>query len=372
MNRRDLIKSSILASSGLMLTRASSTAHSNQQQNNDSKIGIAVLGLGYFASYVAPKIQTSNHSKITALISSDRQKAQRWAKRFGVDEAHIYNYQQVAKVTEDKSVDAVYIVTPVGTHAKFAIQALNAGKHVIVEKTMAASSAEAKQMIAAAKRNNRKLMVAYRARYEPFNQAAIQYAREETYGPVRSIAAHKGFLISPRLGKDNWRLNKQLAGGGALLDIGIYSIQACRYIAGSEPLEVFATTQSISDQFKEVEEHISFMLKFPGGILATGSASWGYDLQNYYQVGAEQASFELNPATSNQNLRLHVTQHNPKTVSEQFLRNIDQIDAEFAHFADCIKHDKQPLTDGTEGLNDLKVIEALYQSAAEQRLIRLS
>lgn len=325
----------------------------------------AFLGLGFFSGYVAPRVHASKHSEIAALISSDPQKARRWADRYSVPENRIYGYDQMADLSNADDIDAVYIATPVGTHAKFAIEALNAGKHVLVEKTMAASTEEATQMIEAAKRNNRQLMVAYRARFEPFNQEAIRYAHEAILGKVSSITAHKGFNIGNRLGKNNWRISRALAGGGALVDIGVYSIQACRYIAGTEPVEVSALIHNTpgDSRFDEVEEHLSFMMRFKEGVLATGSASWGYGLQNYYKVGAEEGSFELSPATSNENLRMFVNTLKPRKRAEVFLRNTDQIGAEFSHFSECIQTNKPPIISAEEGLRDLAVIEALYESA---------
>lgn len=239
---------------------------------------------------------------------------------------------------------------------------------------MAASVKQGEQMVAAAKHADRKLMVAYRARYEPYNREVIEFSREKTYGEVRSIAAHKGFVIGDRLGKGKWRIHRNLSGGGALVDIGIYSIQACRYIAGTEPLEVsaFAYSPPDDERFREVEESISFIMRFPNGLLATGSASWNYSLQNYYRVGATNASYGLDPATSNGNLRMNVTQTNPRGRTEKLLLNTDQIVAQFDHFSDCVTQDQTPLTPGEEGLRDLRVIEALYKSVQERRPISLS
>ncbi len=340
---------------------------------NRRKIRYAVAGLGSFASYVAPRIHASRHSAITALVSSDAAKATSWAADYGVPDSCLYDFDAICALADNDQVDAVYIATPVGTHARYAIAALEAGKHVMVEKTMAATTADAQAMIDAARKNNRKLMVAYRARYEPFNKQAMAFAREQTFGRVTSIAAHKGFLIGDRLGKKQWRTKRALAGGGALTDIGIYSIQACRTIAGAEPVEVsaFAHSNPGDERFKEVEQSLSFMLRFKDGLLATGSASWDYALQNDYRVGAERGSYELAPATSNLNLRLFVNTREPRARTERFLRNIDQIDAEFAHFADCIHEGREPDTPGEEGLKDLRVIEALYRSAREGRPVLL-
>jgi predicted dehydrogenase len=361
MNRRQFIR----LSGGLVGSVVASSALGQLQFTADQnkKVGYAVVGLGFFSGYVIPRIQESDHSRVTALVSSDKTKALEWAAKYGIPAKHIFTYEEFDKLARLKEVDAVYIATPVGTHCEFAIEALNAGKHVIVEKTMAATVAEAKKMTVLAEQKGKKLMVAYRARYEPFNQLAAQLAKENSFGKVSSVMAHKGFYIGAQLGKNNWRINKTLAGGGALLDIGIYSIQAIRCIAGTEPLSVMAMSYSTpgDQRFKEVEEHLTFLLRFPNGILASGSASWGYALQNYYRVVAENNSYELDPASSNGNLQLKV--HKATEQELPVLTNVDQIKSQFAHFSHCILQQSQPETDGYEGIKDLAVVEAIYQSA---------
>jgi predicted dehydrogenase len=373
MKRRNFIQTAALATVGsvTMANTPRTDEVKTDRTNNERMIGYAMLGLGSFASYVAPRIAKSSKSKIVALISGDLVKAKEWALRYNITEKNIYSYDNLEAISKNPMIDAVYIATPVGTHADFALRCFKAGKHVLTEKTMAATVGQAEQMIKAAEDFKRKLMVAYRARFEPFNQEAIKFAKEETYGKVTSIDAHKGFSIGNNLGKNSWRLSKKLAGGGALLDIGIYSIQACRYLAASKPVEVFAWKSNTDARFAEVDETVSFTIKFENGILATGSASWNYGLQNYYRVGTTKGYFYLDPATSNENLRLFVKQDSPSQLTELFLRNVDQIPVMFDHFSDCIIQDKTPIVDGFEGLEDLKVIEAIYKSIEERRPVTI-
>lgn len=372
MKRRDFIQKAALASTGVIATPTQISSLPTKKDNDmPQKVGYAILGLGSFANYVAPRIANSSKSKITALISSDLVKAKEWATRYNVPENHIYTYDNLETIQQNPLIDAVYIATPVGTHADFAIRSLKSGKHVLTEKTMAASTAQAEKMIKAAEQAGKKLMVAYRARFESFNQAAIKFAKEETYGKVISIEAHKGFNIGNNLGKNSWRLNKNLSGGGALLDIGIYSIQACRYIAGGEPTEVFAFKSNTDTRFSEVEETVTFTLQFKNGIVATGSASWSYGLQNYYRVATTKGYYYLDPATSNENLRLFFKQDTPSQLTELYLRNTDQIQAMFDHFSECISENKPTIFDGHEGLADLKVIEAIYKSIDTRRPVTL-
>ncbi|MEM0941043.1 MAG: Gfo/Idh/MocA family oxidoreductase [Bacteroidota bacterium] len=371
MNRRNFIHKTAFAAGSAPF--ASLGSINTPIRSKQKKLGIAVLGLGFFASYVIPRIQNSSRVRVVSLISSEREKALEWATQYAIPKRNIYHYENMSEIAENEEIEGVYIVTPVGTHCEFTLQMLGAGKHVIVEKTMAANVEDGEKMVALARERRLKLMVAYRARYEPYNQQMIEFTQNQTYGRITSIAAHKGFHIGDKLGKNNWRIKKSLSGGGALVDIGIYSIQVCRYIVGEEPREVsaFYSKAPEDDRFEEVEEDITFMMKFANGILATGSASWSYSLQNYYRVSAEKGYYELQPATSNGNLRMIIKQTNPTFIGERFFRNEDQIVAEFDHFAACIQDDKEPKTNGVEGLKDLKVIEAIYRAAQEHRIVSL-
>lgn len=371
MNRREMLKSAGLA--GIATLSTSLTSATSLIYDEKRSVGYAIIGLGGFANYVIPRLKSCSKSKVAALVTADKNKAKEWINRYQLTHCAIYGYEEFNQISKDKNIDAVYIATPVGTHEDFALRAFNAGKHVLTEKTMAANAEQATNMIAASQKVNRKLMVAYRVRYEPYNQACIDYAKNETFGKVSSIAAHKGFFIDDKLGKNNWRTQHKLAGGGALVDIGIYSIQACRYLAGMEPSEVFGFDHSTygDQRFNEVEENISFNLKFPSGILATGSASWNYSLQNFFRVGTSKGYFELQPATSNMNLRMIVKQDDIGLTGERSFPNIDQIPAMFDHFSTCILEDKEPKTSGEEGLKDLLVIEAIYRSIKEKRPVSL-
>jgi len=370
MKRREILKKGGLALAGATLISSSSAEEGNDIPKSE-KVAYAILGLGFFASYVIPRMRMCDKSRITALISSDKNKAETWKSKYNLDECKVYTYDDFDKIAKDKNIDVIYIITPVGTHKDFALKSFKAGKHVLTEKTMAKSPEEGMQMLDASRNANKKLMVAYRARYEPFNQNCIEEIKNETYGKVSTITAHKGFFIGDKLGKDSWRLSKELAGGGALTDIGIYSIQACRYLTGKEPSEVFAFAHNDNPIFQDVEENVSFIMKFPSGILATGLASWNYSLQNYFRVATTKGFLQLEPATSNGNLRMFVKQENPTLIAEKSMRNIDQIPPMIDHFSDCILHDKEPKTGEEEAIKDLKVIQAIYQSIKEGKPIKL-
>src|SRR3954465_3337120 len=227
------------------------------------KLGWAIVGLGSLAiNQILPAFAKCEKSRVVALVSGHPDKAAKLAARYGVDPKRIYNYENYDTLADNPEVDVVYVVLPNSMHAEYTVRAHRAGKHVLSEKPMATSVADGQAMIEAARKAGKKLMVAYRCRYEPFNKEMIRMAREQELGPVKVVVADHGFNIGD---PTQWRLKKALAGGGSLMDIGIYSLQAARYITGEEPVEINAFTYSTPGdvRFQEVEETINFQLRFP-------------------------------------------------------------------------------------------------------------
>src|SRR5579871_3205339 len=251
------------------------------------KTGWAIVGLGYLAIYqILPAFAKCEKSRVVALVSGHPDKANKLALRYGVNPKNIYNYQNYDSIRDNPEVDVIYIVLPNGMHAEYTVRGLQAGKHVLSEKPMARNPAECQQMIDAGKKANRKLMVAYRCRYEPYNREAIRMAQSGELGKTKVIVSEHGFNIGD---PTQWRLNRELAGGGSLMDIGIYALNAARYLTGEEPTEVFATSYSTPDdpRFKEVEETISFDLKFDSGLLASCLSSYGFGCNRFRVHGTK-------------------------------------------------------------------------------------
>ncbi len=241
-----------------------------------SKLGWAIVGLGNLAIHeILPAFAKCEKSKVTALVSGHPDKANKLAQQYGVNPKNIYNYQNYDSIKDNPEVDIIYIVLPNGMHAEYTIRGFQAGKHVLTEKPMANTPDDCQKMIDAGRKAGRKLMVAYRCRYEPYNKEAIRIARSGELGPTQVILANNGWRVTD---PDQWRLKKDLAGGGSMMDIGIYALQAARYLSGEEPTEVNALiyTTPNDPRFKEVEENINFQLRFPSGILANCTSSYGY------------------------------------------------------------------------------------------------
>ena len=228
------------------------------------KLGWALVGLGSLSiNQIMPAFAKSQQSKLVGFVSGRPEKAKHLAQIYGVDPKNIYTYDNYDSLANNPDIDVIYVVLPNSMHPEYTIRALKAGKHVLCEKPMANTPQECEQMIAAAKAASRKLMIGYRVRYEPFNQAMIKMAQDTSeMGPTRMILADAGFNIGDPA---QWRLRKAMAGGGSLMDIGIYSLNAARYLSGEEPIEVNAMTHTTPNdpRFTEVEENINFQLTFP-------------------------------------------------------------------------------------------------------------
>jgi len=333
------------------------------------KLGWAIVGLGNLAIHqILPAFAQCEKSKVVALVSGHPDKANKLALRYGVNPKNIYNYGNYDSIKDNPEVDVIYIVLPNSMHAEYTIRGLQAGKHVLSEKPMANTPAECQSMIDAARKADRKLMVAYRLRYEPFTQEMIRMAREQELGPVKIIQTSAGFNIGD---PNQWRLKKDMAGGGSLMDIGIYALQAARYISGEEPMEINAMTYSTpgDPRFKEVEENINFQLRFPSGVLANCTSSYGCAYRSQFHALATKGWFELDPGLSYSGLRMRVNRGNK--IEEPSLGARDHFASEMEHMSQCVMQNKDPLTPGEEGLRDLKIMMAIYEAARTGKTVKL-
>jgi predicted dehydrogenase len=374
--KRDLTRRGFLEKAGQGLAAASAlgslaTRAFAQQvpEPPGRKAGWAVVGLGSLAiNQILPAFAKCEKSKVVALVSGHPEKAQKLAARYGVSPKAIYNYESYDTLRDNPEVDVIYIVLPNSMHAEYTVRGHQAGKHVLSEKPMATSPADGEAMIAAARKAGKKLMVAYRCRYEPFNKEMIRMAREQELGPVKVVVADHGFNIGD---PTQWRLKKALAGGGSLMDIGIYSLQAARYITGEEPVEINAFTYSTPGdvRFQEVEETINFQLRFPSGALANCTSSYGYAGQNKYRVIATKGWFELEPATSYTGLRMKIRRNG--ATEDRDLPQRDHFALEMDHMSECVMENKEPLTPGEEGVRDLRLMAAIYEAARSGRAVKV-
>ncbi len=361
------------AMGGEMATPQAENNSSNSSSTGGKKIGYCIVGLGRISmGQFMPGVKISKDSKVVALVSGHRDKAERIADEYNVPHNAIYNYQNYDSIHDNPAIDAVYIALPNGMHAEYTIRAAKAGKHVLCEKPMANSVKECEQMIAACKQADRKLMVAYRCQYEPTNLKAIELLRQGYAGKLQIMSSSNGFNIHP----GEWRLNKKMAGGGPLVDVGIYSIQAMRYLTGEEPTFVDASWSVVDDdgRFNEVEENVVWTFRFPSGVLAHCATSYGTNFigGSARAIGSE-GMLKLNPAFGYQGLRLTGKAQGKSPIEVAFDNpSPHQFATEADYFSDCILQNKEPKTNGEEGLRDERIITAIYKSCADGKPVKLT
>jgi predicted dehydrogenase len=332
------------------------------------RVGYCVIGLGRIAEHFLAGAADSQHSRVTALVSGHRDKAERIAAKYGVPRESIYSYEEFDRIAANRNIDAVYVALPNSMHAEYTIRAAKAGKHVLCEKPMAINSAECRQMIDACKAARVKLMIAYRLHYEPITLKALGLVRSGRLGPLQAMEAANGFNIKA----GEWRYTKALGGGGSLFDVGIYCLNAFRMFAGEEPLgfQGQVSTMDHDERFKEVEENVSWLMRFPSGALATGASTYGADMNGYYRLHGAYGWLEVGSYTyqgqriqgryaeepNRDAKRIDIDETSTEKDPMQFVREID-------HFSECIQQDRTPSAPGEEGLADIRCIEAIYKAA---------
>jgi len=337
------------------------------EAQSERKIGYCVIGLGRIADHFMRGTAQGSTSKITGLVSGHRDKAERIAAQYGVPTSSIYSYEDMDRIRDNKGIDAVYVALPNSMHAEYTIRSAKAGKHVFCEKPMSISVKEAESMIAACKAANVKLMIAYRLHYEPTTLKAIKMVRDGTLGKVQAIDSANGFNIAP----GEWRTTKALGGGGPLMDVGIYSLNATRYLTGEEPERFTAVVSTVDHdgRFETVEENTAWTMRFPSGILASCVTTYGAQMPGYYKVFGSKGWMEVG-SFGYQNLRLRASytvgpKGSPATNIDETNTEPDpkQFEREVDHFSECIVQNKTPDTPGEEGLWDMKHIQSIYRAA---------
>ena len=358
LNRRDFSRLTAMAALASALPRAESQSSAAAGR----KLRWCIVSLGRISmDHFMPAVELSKTGKLTALVSGHREKAEKQAAQYNIPSPSIYSYDNYDEIRQNKEIDAVYIALPNSMHAEYTIRAAKAGKHVLCEKPMATSVADCKAMIEACRKARVRLMIAYRCQYNPLHLKAIELIRSGALGQVQMIESSFGFNIKA----GEWRLNRKLAGGGPLMDVGIYSLNASRYLTGEEPGDIKANSSVIDrdGRFEEVEENDSWTMKFPSGIVASCNTTYGANGANYFKVHGSKGSMQMDPAFGYDGMHLTgqldgqtidepETEHDPR----DFTRQAD-------YFADCVWSNREPKTNGEEGLRDTILMSQIYQSA---------
>ena len=362
--RRDFIKTTATAAASLpFLGALSQRAFADEPSK---KIGFALAGLGKLSTdQLAPALQKTKYCRLTGIVTGHSDKAEHWKAQYGIPDQNIYNYDNMEKMADNPDIDVVYVVTPNALHGEHTIKAAKAGKHVLCEKPMEVSTAKCQKMIDECKKAGRQLAIAYRCHFEPNNLECVRLAREKVFGELRMIDSGFGFPIGD---PTQWRLKKKLSGGGPLMDVGIYALQATRYLSGEEPVSVSGMT-TVTDpvKFREVEESVVWEAKFPSGALARCSATYKFPGPNNFKAYAENGWFGLEPAFG------YSGNHGRRSDGQEIrLPQMDQFAAEMDDFAQCILENRPTKVPGEEGLRDVKIMMAIYQSARTGKAVHLA
>ncbi len=348
---------------GLSIPILSSTSTCNEEQskqktmkkNSNGKLGVALVGLGgYSTGQLAPGLMQTEHCYLAGIVTGTPSKAVTWKEKYNIPEQNIYNYENFDSIKDNPDIDIVYVVLPNSMHAEYAIRAAQAGKHVICEKPMAITVEDCDRMIAACKKAGKHLSIGYRLHFDPYNLEMVRLGKEKVYGDIKKMTAAFSFVAQ----KGIWRLNKKMAGGGPLMDLGIYCLQGVMYTTGMEPIAVTAQTFPISDKtkFVDVEETLAWQMEMPNGVIAECRTSYS-ESGNLLRAETEKGWFELRPAFNYSGLKGSTS--DGKLIDyprlSQQARQMDGI-------VQAIKNKQPGIVPGEMGRRDVKIISAIYEA----------
>jgi predicted dehydrogenase len=367
--RRDFLQK--MGASALMLQLSSLSTFANYSEKKDQPyqgkvLRVAIMGLGGYGTRVAEAMKACSKAKLVGVISGTPSKIKDWQLKYDIPAQNCYNYENFDEVKNNPDIDAIYVITPNALHHDQVIRVAKAGKHAICEKPMAVNAKQAQEMVAACKKANVKLLVGYRMHFEPRTLEVIRMRKAGEFGKVMFFQGQCGFKAGD---PNQWRLNKALAGGGAMMDIGIYALNGARYMVGEEPVWITAQeTKTDPVKFKEgVDETIQFQLGFPSGAIASCLSSYNINHLDRFFLSGDKGFAEMQPSTGYGPIkgRTHQGELNQPITTHQ-TEQMDQMAA-------IIFENKQPVVsvDGEEGLKDLKIIEAIYQAAKTGQKVKL-
>jgi predicted dehydrogenase len=329
------------------------------------KVGFAVVGLGSIAkSSVLPAFSRCKRAKLIALVGRDKKKADALAKKFQATAT--YDSEQFARCLADRAVSAMYIATPPGEHLSFALQAAKGGKHVLCEKPLAATVEQATKMVEACRENGVLLMTAYRKYFEPSTVYLKKLIHDGALGRIDVIHTAFSELHSAGVALD-WLLDPRLAGGGPLMDLGVYCVNTTRWLVGEDPIAVTAQAwRNDSERFRQVEEGISFRMQFPSGLVVQGSSSYGAALSSFIFIQGTKGWVCLTPAFPFDEERRLTGKIAGRALEKKF-KVVDEFAPEIDAFAEAIQR-KQPVEpDGMQGLRDMKIMHTIYEAAKQEK-----
>lgn len=329
----------------------------NQTSGNSKKLGIALVGLGNYATnQLAPALQETENCYLAGIVTGTPSKAEEWKRKYNIPDKNVYNYETYDQIADNPDIDIIYIVLPNGMHAEYTIRGAKAKKHIICEKPMATSVADCKRMIEACNQNNVKLSIGYRLHFEPHNLRVMELGQQQVYGAVQQIEAADSFVFSGS--PDKWRLDKELAGGGPLMDLGIYCVQGAIYTMGETPTAVTAKFGEVTrpEYFDDVEQSITWQMEFSNGAVANCRTSYNKN-EGLLHGKAENGWWRLEPAYSYSGIKGE-TSEGPMNLPQ-----VNQQARQMDDFARCVLKGDETKVPGEMGLRDVRVLEAIYEAA---------
>jgi len=365
--RRTFLKQVFVGGSSLWLPFScaqKASKNTSIAKNSKSNLGIALLGLGSYSTHqLAPALQKTMHCHLAGIVTGSADKIPIWQKKYGIPDANVYNYDTISSIADNDDIDVVYIVTPTGTHAKFAIQAANAGKHVWCEKPMAMTVEECQSIIDACKKNKVELTIGYRMQHETNTKQLISYATSKPFGTITKIAAAACYAGG---GPGGWRAQKAM-GGGALYDMGVYTVNGIRYASQQTPKRVISAKQYTNrpNLFKEVDETTEYQLELENGLIAYGMTSVG-EPDNYLKVTCETGDYQLSPMQSYNGV---VGKRSDGVLLDTFVDSQQALQMDDDALA--LLEKRPMMIKGQEGLEDIRIIQAIIKSAEMGKEVRL-
>lgn len=362
MDRRGLLKTLVLGSGITLLSPSNLLALPRKKDS----LGVALIGLGYYSTdLLAPALQQTKNCHLAGIVTGTPSKAEEWKKKYSIPDKNIYNYDNFDDIANNPDIDVVYVVLPPSMHLEYTVRGANAGKHVWCEKPMALTEVECKEMIDACRKNKRSLSIGYRLHHDPNTQEYRRIVRNKLLGDVKSVDCAAGYRENRT---DHWKQKKEM-GGGALYDMGVYAIQGARLGTNMEPIAVLSAKTSTTrpDIYKNgLDETSEAVLEFPGAVKASIKTSFGENI-NFSTIVCEKGEIELAPFSSYTGARGSSPMGDINHAYQLPMQQVMQMDDD----ALAIIQGKPAMVPGEEGLRDIRIVEAIYKSAASGNRVNL-
>ena len=362
--RRHFLQQASLTTLALSLPFSDSIAQALGQE--PKVLRVAIMGLGSYGSRVAEAMKDCSRAKLVGVISGTPSKIAQWQQKYSIPAQNCYSYETVDQIKNNKDIDAVYVITPNALHKEHTLALAKAGKHVICEKPMAVNAQEGQEMIAACKAAGVQLLIGYRMHFEANTLDLVKRQRAGEFGKTLFFQGLSGFVIG---NPSQWRLNKALSGGGAMMDIGIYSINGARYMLGEDPIWVTAQeTKTDFVKFKEgVDETIQFQMGFPSGAVASCLSTYALNNLDRFFMDGTKGFAELKPATGYGPIMARTNK------GEIEFPHVTHQTVQMDEMAKILLDGKQPIIpmDGEEGLRDLRIVDAIYEAVRTGKKVKV-